>query len=103
MANEPSSKREQQDPGYARVRDFLLYSLSLPERTLRSASGMVGGALRESASLLVPQAFQSSTTYSVMGKVLGCQDSGGPVFWGLLTILHRSIRWEYTRLHPGPQ
>ena len=66
MANEPSSKREQQDPGYARVRDFLLYSLSLPERTLRSASGVVGGAIRESASLLVPQAFQSSTTYSVM-------------------------------------
>ena len=54
------------DPGYDRVRDFLLYSLSLPERTLRSASGVAAGALRESASLLVPQAFQNSKTYSVM-------------------------------------
>jgi hypothetical protein len=66
MTNESSPEREEQDPGFARVRDFLLYSLSLPERTMRSASGVVGGALRESASLLVPQAFQSSTTYSVM-------------------------------------
>ena len=65
MADEASSQPEPQDPGYAGVRDFLLYSLSLPERTLRSASGVVGGALRESASLLVPQAFQSSKTYEV--------------------------------------
>ena len=55
-----------QDPGYARVRDFLLYGLSLPERALRSAGGIVGGTLRESASLLVPQAFRNSKTYSVM-------------------------------------
>jgi len=53
------------DPGFSRVRDFLLYSLSLPERTLRCASVMVGGALRESAALLVPQAFRSSKTYSI--------------------------------------
>ena len=66
MADEASSQPEPQDPGYAGVRDFLLYSLSLPERTLRSASGVVGGALRESASLLVPQAFQSSKTYEVV-------------------------------------
>ncbi len=66
MADEASSQPEPRDPGYAGVRDFLLYSLSLPERTLRSASGVVGGALRESASLLVPQAFQSSKTYEVM-------------------------------------
>ncbi|MBN1589176.1 MAG: hypothetical protein JW888_06660, partial [Pirellulales bacterium] len=46
--------------------DFLLYSVSLPERTFRVVSGLVGGALRESASLLVPQAFQTSKTYSVM-------------------------------------
>jgi hypothetical protein len=55
-----------QDPGYLKVRDYLLYGLSLPERALRSASGIVGGTLRESASLLVPQAFRSSKTYSVM-------------------------------------
>jgi hypothetical protein len=60
-----ASESDPQDPGYAGVRDYLLYSLSLPERTLRSASGVVGGALRESASLLVPQAFQSSKTYEV--------------------------------------
>jgi hypothetical protein len=53
------------DPGYSRVHHFLFYSLSLPERTLRSASGLVGGALRESCSLLVPQAFQSSKTYTI--------------------------------------
>ncbi len=53
------------DPGYGSVRDFLLYSLSIPERTLRSATSVVGGTLRESAALLVPQAFQSSKTYSI--------------------------------------
>ncbi len=54
------------DPGAASVRKYLLYTLSLPERTLRSGAGMVGGALRESAGLLVPQAFQSSKTYAVL-------------------------------------
>jgi hypothetical protein len=53
------------DPGYGRVRDFMLYGLSLPERTLRSASSLVAGALRESCSLLVPQAFQNSKTYGI--------------------------------------
>jgi hypothetical protein len=66
MSNESTPDPDQRDPGYARVRSFLLYSLSLPERTLRSASGMVSGAVRESASLLVPQAFQNSKTYAVM-------------------------------------
>ena len=54
------------DPGYAAVRRYLIYGLSLPERTLRSGVGLVGGAVRESAGLLVPQAFQNSKTYSVM-------------------------------------
>jgi hypothetical protein len=68
MADQPQSTPPSgtPDPGYARVRDFLLYGLSLPERALRSASGVLGGTLRESASLLVPQAFRSSRTYSVM-------------------------------------
>jgi hypothetical protein len=44
----------------------LLYGLSLPERALRSASGVVGGTLRESAALLVPKAFRNSKTYSIM-------------------------------------
>lgn len=54
------------DPGYAAVRRYLVYGLSLPERTLRSGVGLVGGAVRESAALLVPQAFRNSKTYSVM-------------------------------------
>lgn len=56
---------DQEDPGYAPVLDFLLYGVSLPERTLRSASGVVSGTLRESAALLVPQAFRNSKTYNV--------------------------------------
>ncbi|MBN2581027.1 MAG: hypothetical protein JXB10_18740 [Pirellulales bacterium] len=54
------------DPGYSGVRDYLLFGLSLPERALRSGAGMIGGALRESAVLLVPQAFQDSKTYQVL-------------------------------------
>ncbi len=46
--------------------DNLLYGLSLPERTLRSGVGVLGGALRETAQKLVPQAFQDSKTYTVM-------------------------------------
>ncbi len=68
------------DPGYGSVRDYLLYTLSLPERTLRSASGLLGGALRESACLLVPQAFQDCKTYSIMvGQMLDflAEDVGG--------------------------
>ena len=72
MSNEPVPAGDEnpappdQDPGFDRVRNFLLYSMSVPERTLRSATGAVSGALRESCSLLVPQAFQSSKTYSIM-------------------------------------
>lgn len=42
------------------------YWLSLPERALRGGTGLVGGVLRESASLLVPRSFQNSRTYTVM-------------------------------------
>jgi hypothetical protein len=48
------------------VRKYLLYTLSLPERALRSSVGVVGGAVRESAGLLVPQALRDSQTYRVM-------------------------------------
>jgi hypothetical protein len=48
------------------VRKYLLYSLSLPERALRSTVGLVGGAVRESAGLLVPQALRDGQTYRVM-------------------------------------
>jgi len=42
------------------------YWLSLPERALRSGTGLLGGVLRESAALLVPRSFQNSHTYTVM-------------------------------------
>ena len=42
-----------------------MYTLSLPERTLRATSAVVGGTLTESAALLVPQAFRSSKSYEV--------------------------------------
>ena len=66
MSDDSQKQPGEKDPGYARVRDFLLYGMSLPERTLRSAAGVVSGALRESASLLVPQAFRNSKTYNVL-------------------------------------
>ncbi len=66
MTDDAHSQPEAKDPGFAGVRDFLLYGLSLPERTLRSASGVLSGTLRESTSLLVPQAFRSSKTYNVL-------------------------------------
>ena len=62
------------------VRDYLIYTLSLPERALRTTSGVAGGAIRESAALLVPQAFQDSKTYGVLvGQTLKflCENVGG--------------------------
>jgi hypothetical protein len=57
---------ETPDPGYAAIAKYLRYTLSLPERALRSTTAVVAGAARESAALLVPQAFQNSQSYSVM-------------------------------------
>ena len=64
----PSGLEEkgEEEVGCRSVRDLLVYGLSLPERSLRSASGIVGGGLRESVSLLVPQAFRNSKTYGIM-------------------------------------
>jgi hypothetical protein len=45
---------------------YLLYTLSIPERTLRGGAGLVGGAVRESAALLIPKAFQDSQTYRLL-------------------------------------
>lgn len=56
------------DPGISSVYDYLLYGVSLPERTLRSTSAMIGGVLRESTELLVPQAFRSSKSYEIFVK-----------------------------------
>ena len=82
MTDDPKQPAEEdhKDPGYASVRDFLLFGMSLPERTLRSATGVLSGTLRESASLLVPQAFQNSKTYHVFirqGLTFLAEDVGG--------------------------
>jgi hypothetical protein len=45
---------------------FLMYTLSLPERVVRSTVGVTAGAAREAAHALVPQAFQSSKVYELV-------------------------------------
>ncbi len=45
---------------------YLLFSVSLPERAVRSTIGLAAGAARETAALLVPQSFQSSKTYEIV-------------------------------------
>lgn len=52
------------------VSKYLIYTLSLPERVARAAGAMLGGAARESTSLLLPRAFQNAKTYKVMVKQL---------------------------------
>jgi hypothetical protein len=51
------------DPGVDSVYQYLVYGLSLPERAVRSTAAILGGTIRESASLLIPQAFRNSKTY----------------------------------------
>lgn len=43
----------------------LLYSVSLPERLVRSAVGVTAGTAKEIAEFVVPQAFQDSKSYEV--------------------------------------
>ena len=58
-------------PSPSNIRDYLLYGLSLPERTIRGTAGVVGGTLRESATFLVPQSFRNAKTYQVfIGQML---------------------------------
>lgn len=56
------------DPGVETVYQYLMYGLSLPERTVRSTAAMVSGAVHESAALLVPPAFRDSKTYNTFVK-----------------------------------
>ncbi len=51
------------DAGLSR---FLMYTLSVPERVVRSTVGVTAGAAREAAHALVPQAFQSSKVYELV-------------------------------------
>ncbi|MCR9293792.1 MAG: hypothetical protein NXI32_13790 [bacterium] len=41
------------------------YSTSLPERTIRSATAIAGGLVRESAEWLIPTSFRNSRSYSI--------------------------------------
>ncbi len=52
--------------GEVHLSRFLLYTVSLPERAVRSTVGLTAGAAREAAHALVPQAFQSSKTYEIV-------------------------------------
>lgn len=53
------------------VYDFLIYGLSIPERALRSATGLAAGATKEAATFLVPMAFRNSRAYkSFFGNML---------------------------------
>jgi len=53
-------------PDSRSVFHHLLYGLSLPERALRGTTGLLGGAVHQSAALLVPQAFRDSKTYTIL-------------------------------------
>jgi hypothetical protein len=69
MSEEPEEHPDTSDREASTLRaasEQFGYVMSLPERALRSGTGLVGGVLRESAALAVPQSFQSSRTYTVM-------------------------------------
>ena len=60
-----------QAPSASSIRDYLLYGLSLPERAVRGTAGVVGGTLRESAAVLLPQSFRNAKTYQIfIGQML---------------------------------
>ena len=43
----------------------MVYGLTLPERTVRSAAALISGAAGESVALIVPRSFQDSKSYRV--------------------------------------
>ena len=62
------------------VQRRLHYGLSVPERVVRSTAGVLGGALRESATVLLPRAFRDAKTYrGFVGQMLDfmAEDMGG--------------------------
>lgn len=61
---DPGETLSLSDP--AGLQQFLLYSLSLPERVVRSTIGLAAGAAMETAGLLIPQSFQSAKTYELV-------------------------------------
>ncbi len=74
------SRHGKDAPSSESLRRYLRYGLSLPERTLRSTAGVVGGTLRESATMLLPQMFRNAKTYQTfVGQMLDfmAEDMGG--------------------------
>ncbi len=61
----PGDALQLETSGQSPVLKHLLFGLSLPERVLRSGVGLAAGVVQESASLLVPQAFQTSKSYEI--------------------------------------
>ena len=61
-------KQAEPDPGIESVTQYLQYTLSLPERAIRSTAAIVGGIAQQSATMLVPSAFQDSKTYQTFVK-----------------------------------
>ena len=75
-----SNRQSDGAPDVSAVYRYLVYGLSLPERTLRGTSGLVGGALRESAALVVPTAFRNSKSYQTFVEQMlnfMCDDVAG--------------------------
>jgi len=62
----PAAENETVTDPEAGLSRFLMYTLSLPERVVRSTVGVTAGAAREAAHALVPQAFQSSKVYELV-------------------------------------
>lgn len=78
----PAGPQSETPPDRASVLDYLLYTASIPERTIRSTSAVVGGALHESAELLVPSAFRTSRSYKLFVRQMidfMAKDVGGVV------------------------
>jgi hypothetical protein len=57
--------QENSGPILQHALEFLRYGLSLPERTIRASTAMVGGILRETAAWAVPSSFQDSRSYQM--------------------------------------
>jgi len=68
--NESTSRHEAGSQGQPDVMStlgqFLVFGLSLPERTVRSTVALAAGAAKATAQFLVPQAFQDSKTYELV-------------------------------------
>jgi ribosomal protein L37AE/L43A len=78
--NSPDGETNNEKSSARRASRYLLYALTLPERTLRSTVAATAGAVQEAAGFLVPSAFQNSKTYEVVVKnslKLLAEDVGG--------------------------